>query len=86
VTLRPSHPLTGLFHWTMKTVPFAYNVFNLARGRAWSYPHMQMNSYSLNRLGRLLADAGIMEWHISFLPGAARLSHDCAIVVFRKSS
>lgn len=84
VTLRPSHPLAGLFHWTMKTVPLAYNLLNLARGRNWSYPHMQMNSYSLNRLGRLLADAGIAEWHTRFLSGTTWRAHDGAIIVFRK--
>lgn len=84
VALRPSHPPAGAFHWTMKTVPFAYNVANVARGRAWSYPHMQMNHYSLNRLGRLLADVGITEWHTRFLAGLGRMSHDSAVILFRK--
>jgi SAM-dependent methyltransferase len=84
VALRPSHPLAGAFHWTMKTIPLAYNIVNLTRGRAWSYPHMQMNHYSLNRLGRLLADAGITEWHTSFMSGLGRMSHDSAVVIFRK--
>jgi ubiquinone/menaquinone biosynthesis C-methylase UbiE len=84
VALRPSHPAAGAFHWTMKTVPLAYNLVNVARGRAWSYPHMQMNHYSLNRLGRLLAQAGITEWHTRFLAGLGRMSHDSAVIVFRK--
>jgi ubiquinone/menaquinone biosynthesis C-methylase UbiE len=84
VTLRPSHPLAGSFHWTVKTVPFAYNIFNLVRGREWSYPHMQMNHYSLNRLGCLLAEAGIAEWHTRFLAGSGRMAHDGAVIVFRK--
>jgi ubiquinone/menaquinone biosynthesis C-methylase UbiE len=84
VTLRPSHPFAGLFHWTMKTVPFAYNIFNLARGRDWSYPHMQMNPYSLNRLGGLLADAGVTEWHTRFLPGDTRMAYDGAVITFCK--
>jgi cyclopropane fatty-acyl-phospholipid synthase-like methyltransferase len=84
VALRPSHPAAGAFHWTMKTVPLAYNLANVARGRAWSYPHMQMNHYSLNRLGRLLAQAGITEWHTRFLAGLGRMSHDSAVIVFRK--
>jgi SAM-dependent methyltransferase len=84
VALRPTHPAAGAFHWTMKTVPLAYNLVNLARGRAWSYPHMQMNHYSLNRLGRLLADEGIAEWHTRFLAGRGRMSHDSAVIVFRK--
>ena len=84
VALRPTHPAAGAFHWTMKTVPFAYNLVNVARGRAWSYPHMQMNHYSLNRLGRLLAQAGIAEWHTRFLSGLGRMSHDSAVISFRK--
>jgi ubiquinone/menaquinone biosynthesis C-methylase UbiE len=86
VTLRPSHPLAGLFHWTMKTIPFAYNIFNLLRGRDWSYPHMQMNPYSLNRLGGLLADGGITEWHTRFLRGSTWMAYDGAVITFRKSS
>jgi ubiquinone/menaquinone biosynthesis C-methylase UbiE len=84
VTLRPSRPLTGVFHWTMKTIPFAYNVFNLVRGRNWSYPHMQMNHYSLNRLGGLLAAGGIAEWHTRFLRGSTRMGYDSAVITFRK--
>jgi ubiquinone/menaquinone biosynthesis C-methylase UbiE len=84
VTLRPSHPMAGFFHWTMKTIPLAYNVFNLTRGRDWSYPHMQMNPYSLNRLGGLLADAGITEWHTRFLPGGTRMAYDGAVIAFHK--
>lgn len=84
VALRPRHRATGAFHWTMKTVPLAYNLVNVARGREWSYPHMQMNHYSLNRLGRLLAQAGIAKWHTHFLSGLGRMSHDSAVIVFRK--
>ncbi len=84
VALRPSHPAAGAFHWAMKSLPFAYNLVNVARRRSWSYPHMQMNHYSLNRLGRLLADEGIAEWHTRFLAGLDRMSHDSAVIVFRK--
>ncbi len=84
VALRPRHPAAGAFHWTMKTVPFAYNLVNVARRRSWSYPHMQMNHYSLTRLGRLLAGEGITEWHTRFLAGLNRMSHDSAVIVFRK--
>lgn len=84
VSLRPGHQLTGAFHWSMKTLPLAYNFVNVARGRAWGYPHMQMNHYSLNRIGGLLATAGITEWHVRFLAGHGRMSHDGAVIVFRK--
>jgi ubiquinone/menaquinone biosynthesis C-methylase UbiE len=84
VTLRPSHPLAGVFHWTMKSVPLAYNLFNLTRRRSWSYPHMQMNPYSLNRLGGLLAAAGITEWHTRYLAGSTPMAYDGAVITFRK--
>jgi ubiquinone/menaquinone biosynthesis C-methylase UbiE len=86
VCVRPSHRLGGAYHWAMKTVPLAYNLANLARGRAWSYPHMQMNSYSLTRLGALLARAGIRTWRVTFAPGAGRMAHDCAVIEFCKGS
>lgn len=87
VTLRPSRPLAGLlsvpFAYT-PSVPFAYNPFNLVRGWDWSYPYMLMNSYSLNRLGGLLADAGVTDWHARFLPGTTRRSYDAVTIIFRK--
>jgi ubiquinone/menaquinone biosynthesis C-methylase UbiE len=85
LTLRPSHPLAGIFHWTMKSVPFAYNLFNLARGREWSYPHMQMNAYSLSRVGSVLGNAGITEWHTRFMAGTTPTAYDGAVITFRKS-
>ncbi|QDU87391.1 Mg-protoporphyrin IX methyl transferase [Pirellulimonas nuda] len=39
--------------------PFGRQLINVARGRAWSYPAMQMNDYNLNRLFRMLQEEGI---------------------------
>ena len=49
-----------------------------------SYPYMLMNSYSLNRIGRLLADQGIAEWHVKWRARPASRSYDNATLIFRK--
>jgi hypothetical protein len=41
--------------------------------------YMLMNSYSLNRLGKLLADAGVNEWHAKWLG-----PYPAVTLVFRK--
>jgi 2-polyprenyl-3-methyl-5-hydroxy-6-metoxy-1,4-benzoquinol methylase len=74
VVLRPSHPVAGLLRWTR----------TLVRGWDPGYPYMLMRSYSLNRLGRLLADAGITEWHARFTPGTTWRSYDDVNIIFRK--
>ena len=42
-----------------RRVPFASQVFNLLRGRAWSYPTMEMNEYSIPRLIDIFGKQGI---------------------------
>ncbi len=93
LTLRPIHPLAGLFRWTSwsgKSVGAAYNPFNLIRGLDWSYPYMLMNSYSLNRIGKLLADAGVTEWHVKWDARVKQVttwrSYDAVTIIFRKDS
>ncbi|MGA2321090.1 MAG: methyltransferase domain-containing protein [Solirubrobacteraceae bacterium] len=92
--LRPSHPLARLFRWTWrspraarprrKSVRSAYNPLSLVRVWDLSYLYMLMNSYSLNRLGRLLADAGVTDWHVQFNPGPTGRSFDAVAIIFRK--
>ena len=86
VTLRPSRALAGLSHWTGKSLRSAYNPVKMARDLDWSYPYMLMTSYSLNRIGRLLDDEGVTEWHAKW---GARLettwqSYDSVTIIFRK--
>ena len=50
VPIAASHWLAHAHTWATRTIPFAYNVANLLRGRPWAYPHMQMNVYQLNPL------------------------------------
>jgi cyclopropane fatty-acyl-phospholipid synthase-like methyltransferase len=54
-TIRPSPLLSQLVRRTGRSMRLAYN--------PWSYMYMLMNSYSLNRLGKVLTAAGITEWH-----------------------
>jgi 2-polyprenyl-3-methyl-5-hydroxy-6-metoxy-1,4-benzoquinol methylase len=52
VVLKAQPQLAG-FNAVMK-LPLAHNLLNLMRGREWSYPHMQMNVYNLNRIALIL--------------------------------
>jgi cyclopropane fatty-acyl-phospholipid synthase-like methyltransferase len=70
-TLRPSRPLSGFFRGEGKSV-------RLAKA-PWSHMYMLMNSYSLNRLGKVLADEGVNEWHARWLG-----PYPAATLVFRK--
>jgi len=38
------------YQWVRRTVPLAYNLGNVARGRPWGHPDMQMHAYPLNAL------------------------------------
>jgi 2-polyprenyl-3-methyl-5-hydroxy-6-metoxy-1,4-benzoquinol methylase len=53
-----------------------------------SYLYSLMNSYSLNRLGKLLADQGITEWHAKMharpAPGSNERSYADVTLLFRK--
>lgn len=42
-----------------RRVPFARNMFNILRGRKWSYPCMEMHSYSLPRLIDIFSSNGV---------------------------
>jgi SAM-dependent methyltransferase len=86
VTVPPNQPLAELFRWTCKLVRRPFKPFNLARDWDWSYPYMLMNSYSLNRVGRVLADAGVTEWHANWhlTPVTASQNCEAVTVIFRK--
>ncbi|HWX98165.1 MAG TPA: class I SAM-dependent methyltransferase [Solirubrobacteraceae bacterium] len=53
-----------------------------------SYLYRRMNSYSLSRLGQLLADASVTEWHAKLhsrpVAGTDERSYEEATVIFRK--
>jgi SAM-dependent methyltransferase len=85
VTLGPGHPAARALRWARKSVPLAPNLVNVLFLRQnWSHPYMEVNAYSLNRLGVLLAEAGITQWHVRF--GRARTWRKLSIanIIFRK--
>jgi 2-polyprenyl-3-methyl-5-hydroxy-6-metoxy-1,4-benzoquinol methylase len=53
-----------------------------------SHLYMLMNSYSLNRLARLLAAAGVTEWHAKLhprpAPGGEGQTYEDATIIFRR--
>jgi SAM-dependent methyltransferase len=49
-----------------KSVPYLWNARNLAKGRPFQEPLMQMNQYNLNRLMRLLQEGGCHLIHLRF--------------------
>jgi 2-polyprenyl-3-methyl-5-hydroxy-6-metoxy-1,4-benzoquinol methylase len=64
-------------------LPCAHNVANVVRGRAWSYPHMEMNVYDLGRLLRVLRDAGAPA---TYTHVAERLGgYDACMILFRRA-
>jgi len=65
----------GAIHFTLKPS---------FRGLDLSYPYQLMNSYSLNRIGRLLAEQGITEWHAKWHARPASRSYDNVTLIFRK--
>src|SRR2546422_196086 len=80
----PSRPLTGLFRWTKESGRRERPVKRV-RGLDWSYPYMLMHSYSINRLARLLADAGVVEWHARWHETVAEgRSNETVTIFFRK--
>jgi SAM-dependent methyltransferase len=69
--------------WMRRTVPFANSVVNLAQGKPWAYPLMQMHSYDLNRLLELLNEHGCPETYLYQTDHGGYLG---AMLFFRKSA
>jgi 2-polyprenyl-3-methyl-5-hydroxy-6-metoxy-1,4-benzoquinol methylase len=51
-----------------------------------AYLYLLMNSYSLNRLGGVLADAGVTDWHVNWRTSRMenKEPYPAAIIIFRK--
>ncbi|HEU5040244.1 MAG TPA: class I SAM-dependent methyltransferase [Gemmatimonadales bacterium] len=54
--------------WLQRTVPGVRSMVNRLRGERWTRPVMEMNTYDLNRLLRLVEQAGVTEVHARFAP------------------
>jgi len=91
LVLRPDHPVRGLFGSMKKSLATSASPLKLVRGWKRSslgplrgYLHLLQCSYSLNRAGRLLAEAGVKEWHVEIRPAPESEHSDTARIVFRK--
>jgi hypothetical protein len=59
IPLRPGTRRARVFFWATARIPFVANVWNLVRGRPWSYPRMRMTAYRLDRVLEQLASHGV---------------------------
>jgi SAM-dependent methyltransferase len=85
VTLRPSRPAPATLGPAAANAPSGgRGPLSLVRGLDLSYPYMLLHSYSLNRLGGLLADAGVTDWHVRW--SARSGAYQPVIIFFRKAS
>jgi ubiquinone/menaquinone biosynthesis C-methylase UbiE len=87
--LRPSHPWRDLLPWAKTQSRSSPDRPNMPRGgrrsrlkRLRKQRHMLMGAYSLNRLGELLADEGVLVWHAQFIRKAG--AYDSVTIFFRK--
>jgi SAM-dependent methyltransferase len=82
--LRPGRPLAEMLGVGSVRMPF--NPLNLARRFDPKYLYLVLNSYSLVRLGTLLNDAGVTDWHVKWHTSRARgmQPYPSATLFFRK--
>ncbi len=64
--LREATPANRLMRWLRESVPLFHNFTNLAKGRKFNHPFMQMNVYDLNKLFSLLQQHGCEQAHAQF--------------------
>lgn len=91
LVLRPGEPVRGLLRSMKRSVAVSRNPLTMIRDRERSslaplrgYLHLLKGSYSLNRVGRLLAEAGVNDWHVELQPAPDSEDHDVASIIFRK--
>lgn len=70
-----------LSRWLRESVPLFHNLTNLARGRRFDHPYMQMNAYDLNKLFSILQEHGCQEVHAQF---TSHSGHWGVMLLFRK--
>ena len=63
-------------------LPLAPSILNAARGRPWSYPHMQMNVYDLSRLMTVLRDRRVQAVHLMLASRSG--GYDTCTLFFRR--
>ena len=75
--------VTRLFYGALRLGPVA-GAWNVARGRPWSYPTMQLNAYSLPRLLRILHRNDIGEVRVRFHAARGPTDLDSVSMLFRR--
>jgi SAM-dependent methyltransferase len=66
-----------------KIVPSVYSLINLVKGRPFGYPHMEMNSYNVNRLILHLQEQGCHRVHLRL---AEHGVHRGVVLFFKKEA
>ena len=92
VVVRPPRPLLRVLRWTWRPShawqprrrTHRLNPTNLVGIVDFSYGYMMRRSYSLDRLGRMLAAAGIERWHVHYNLNPERHGFDSAALIFEK--
>jgi SAM-dependent methyltransferase len=56
---RGASAIRHLVHWLRPRVPLVNSAINVLQGRAWNFPLIRMEAYSLNKVLRVLNDAGV---------------------------
>jgi len=78
---RDASRMRKLVHWARSRVPLAHGVANLAQGKRWSDPLIMMEAYSLSRVLRVFAQAGVEAFYGETL--AYRGSHSVLLYLWR---
>ncbi len=92
VVVRPPRPLRSVLRWTFppshawkrRRRSHRLNPSNLLSAVDFSYAYMMRRSYSLDRLGRVLAAAGIDTWHVQYNLNPERHGFDSLALIFAK--
>jgi SAM-dependent methyltransferase len=92
LVLRPPRPLLHVIRYTWRSPgrprprrkSHPLNPVNVLHVVDFSYAYMMRRSYSLNRLGRLLAEAGIAEWQVRYNLNTEARGFDAVALVFAK--
>jgi 2-polyprenyl-3-methyl-5-hydroxy-6-metoxy-1,4-benzoquinol methylase len=66
-TIHHQSKVSETAQWAKRTIPFAWNLFNLLRRRAWRAPQMQMHIYDINVLFERLRLRGVADVHVRFI-------------------
>ncbi len=80
-TFAPGRSARHAWHWMRHNVPLVNGLTNVKRGRPFSYPVMQVNSYDLNRIMATLQDGGC---HLAQLRATRHAGVRGAVIYFRK--